>query len=74
LVKIPEVLDADPDPGSGNLFDSGSGIQDHQVKKVRKTLIPTFVDLYELKGTGTSLAGIGAKFLPNHKASYKKNS
>jgi hypothetical protein len=46
-VKIPEVLDADPDPGSGNLFDSGSGIQDHQVKKVRKTLIPTFFDLYE---------------------------
>ncbi len=27
-VRILEFFDADPDPGSGNLFGPGSGIQD----------------------------------------------
>jgi hypothetical protein len=26
-VKIPKFFDSDPDPGSGNLFDPGSGMK-----------------------------------------------
>jgi hypothetical protein len=32
LVKILKLFYADPDPGSGNLFDSRSGIQDEKIR------------------------------------------